>query len=323
MGSSDPGFPLPLPPGWVDAGEVGGCRAAASGSALLLCGPASGRAGAAGVPPVGDVPAEVVVLDREPVRCRGGVVADRTLLAVSAGSGRSLTVEHWRYPEGHEPAEAVAVVPTGAYARLAASCTAALRGRRGSAPPPAAPAGGLRASLRVSVLAGPYRGTGSCELAGGRARVELPDLDRPRDVPAAVVPGWLAGLVGLGPRPRAAVPGLLVTSRPAVKRLLAHPGADPDQVRAAFGAALPDGWARQLSAPAGTPVAHWRLELAVPAGGTATLEVLDAGGLWSLTPVDPELLAAEDAADRLDGEPVGISPLTPSAVWHWLSPLAA
>ena len=267
----------------------------------------------------------MLVLDSEPVRCRGGGTADRTLVAVTDERGRSLSVEHWRYPPGHPVAEAVAVLPTGAYAQLEASCTAALRGRRPAAAPAAAPAPAPpRADLQVTVLAGRHAGAGTCRLAEGLARVDLPGLDSPRELPSAALPGWLAGLVGLGPRPRAAVTGLLVTSRPTLDRLLALPAADPDRVRVAFApSTLPDGWADALAALAGAP-AHWRMELTVPGAGTAALEVLDAGagGLWSLAAVDPALLGSEQDGAPLDGEPVAVSPTTPSAIWHWLAPLA-
>jgi hypothetical protein len=179
------------------------------------------------------------------------------------------------------------------------------------------------ADLRVTVLAGKHVGSGRCELAAGTARVDLPGLDGPRDIPAAVLPGWLAGLVDLGQRSRPAVGGLLVTSRPVLDRLLALPVADPDRVRDAVApSVLPAGWARSLAALAGGRYGHWRLDLTVPGGGTATLEVLDAGGLWSLTPVDPALLASEVDSAMPGGEPVAVSPTTPSAVWRWLAPLA-
>lgn len=286
MASSEPPFPLPLPAGWVDRGLAGGARIAVGGPGFLLCRTSTD----APAEPAGE--AEILVLDTEPVRCRGGVTAERTLLAATDQRGRSLTVEHWRYPAS----EAVAVLPTGAYAALVDTCTAALRGRRsGAAPVPPPPA---RADLAVTVLAGRHPGTGRCRIADGVAEVELPGLDGPRELPAAALPGWLAGLVGLGPRPRAEVRGLLVTSRTA----LAEPGR------------LPAGWA-------GAPAAHWRLDLTVPGAGPSSLEVLDAGSLWALSPVEEALLAAEEVA--VDGEPVAVRPTTPSAVWRWLAPLAA
>jgi hypothetical protein len=322
VGSSDSPFPLPLPPGWVDRGEAGGHRIAAParspGPALLLCrGDAAAAAGGSL-----DAWPDVLVLDTEPVRCRGGGTADRTLVAVADEHGRSLTVEHWRYPPEHPVDEAVAVLPTGAYAQLGPSCTAALRGRT-AAPAPDLVATAPEADLRVTVFAGKHVGSGHCQLADGTARVDLPGLDGPRDIPAALLPGWLAGLVGLGPRSRPAASGLLVTSRSVLDRLLALPVADPDRVRDAVAPSiLPAGWARSLAALAGATYGHWRLDLTVPGGGTAMLEVLDAGGLWSLTPVDPALLASEVDGATLDDEPVAVSPVTPSAVWRWLAPLA-
>jgi hypothetical protein len=300
----------------VDRGGAGEARIATGGPGLLVCrtGDAVAGAPAAGL--------EVLVLDTEPVRCRGGRTAERTLVAVADGHGRSLTVEHWRYPPGDPVAEAVAVLPTGAYAQLGPSCTAALRGRTAAAAPDfvaAAP----RADLRVTVLAGRHAGAGRCRLAGGRARVELPGLDGPRDIPSALVPGWLAGLVGLGPRPRPAAGGLLVTSRSVLDRILALPAADPDAVRDTVApSVLPGGWARSLAALAGTAYGHWRLDLTVPDGGTATLEVLDAGGLWSLAAVGPALLASEEDGAGPGREPITVSPVSPSAVWRWLAPLA-
>ena len=154
MECSEQPYPLPLPPGWVDRGVTRGARIAVGGPGLLLC---TAGAGAA-APAVAAGDRDVLVLDTERVRCRGGIAAERTLVAVADEQGRSLTVEHWRYPPGHPVAEAVAVLPTGAYASLVDACTAALRGRRSGAAPAPMSTTAPRADLVVTVLEGRHAG---------------------------------------------------------------------------------------------------------------------------------------------------------------------
>jgi hypothetical protein len=177
--------------------------------------------------------------------------------------------------------------------------------------------------VRVELLAGPRRGSGLCLIDGAVAALDLPGLDGPTRVPASVVPGWLAGLVGVGPRPEARSPGVLLAPRTLVDCLT---GADAAAVRAAVGRhRVPPAWIELLVGIAASLPARWRMSVGAPADVPVDLlEILDAGdcGLWSVQDCPPELLSGEgrevDAA-----EPWAVlTPTTPTAVWVWLSRLA-
>jgi hypothetical protein len=178
-------------------------------------------------------------------------------------------------------------------------------------------------AVDVDVLVGPRAGAGSCLIRGGLAVVDLPGLAAPRVIPPSVLPEWLAGLVGLGPRPVVSAPGLLIAPTTLLDTVLAL--AAPD--RAAVATAIaPDkvnaAWLALLAGIAANLAARWRVAIGpLNADPVDSLEILDcaSAGLWAIQPCP-----AEAAAEELGtAEAVSLAPTTPAAVWAWLSRLAA
>lgn len=162
----------------------------------------------------------------------------------------------------------------------------------------------------VQVKAGPWPGPGRCVIDGDAATLNLPGMHRPERCPAGAVPQRLATLVGLGPRPVVAGPGMLITSASFLDRLLTAEDPPPTKI--------PSGWREVLSTLVVHRRAWWRITVHADAAHRG-LEVIDAGdaGLWSCQQCPPE------PADEIDaGEPVALTPTTATAVWAWLSPLA-
>jgi len=90
----------------------------------------------------------------------------------------------------------------------------------GSAVPSLPPA----VEIRVDVRVGPRPGSGRAVLVGGAVLACLPGLDVPQRTSAELFPGWLAALVGLGPRPQLQRVGALLTERCILDDFLALPG---------------------------------------------------------------------------------------------------
>jgi hypothetical protein len=170
--------------------------------------------------------------------------------------------------------------------------------------------------VKVEVMAGARPGRGLCVIAGDVAAVDLPGLDRPGRIPAGVLPAWLAGLIGLGPRPAVAVPGLLIAPTAVLDRLLAGTGAFPWSV--------PAEWRGVLARIVECRQAWWRMTMGPPgADPVESLEVIDAGaaGLWARRPCPAA--AADDEIDH-EGLPLAaLAATTPTVVWTWLSRLAS
>jgi hypothetical protein len=172
--------------------------------------------------------------------------------------------------------------------------------------------------ILVRVMAGPHTGRGRCVVDGGVATVDLPGLDRPRRIPASVVPEWLAALVGLGPRPAVTAPGMLITSTAVLDGLLASgdaPGARTSSID------VPAGWRDLLTRIIECRQGWWRMSVGPFGDDPAdSLEIIDAGsaGLWARRPCPP---AAAD--EEIDGRgPLdALTSTTPTAVWTWLSRL--
>jgi hypothetical protein len=175
----------------------------------------------------------------------------------------------------------------------------------------------------VEVLKGAHPGSGRCAVGGGLAVADLPGLPEPCVLPAAALPEWLAGLVGLGPRPAASAPGALVVRASVLDAVLALDRPDARRVRATAGPA-PGPWPGLLAAVSAGLTGRWRMTVAGLTGDVAHLEVLDCGpsGLWAVQPCPPGGLADELPAADGDDAAVLLTPTTPTEVWVWLSRLA-
>lgn len=175
-------------------------------------------------------------------------------------------------------------------------------------------------TVDVDVRVGRHTGSGCCVTTGDRTVVDLPGLAAPRTISTAALPEWLAGLLGVGPRPEVSSPGVLILRRDVLDAVLDLAPPDVDAVAAALAPApAPRRWL-ELLAPLGAGLCgRWRVEISTP-GGDA-LEILDCGsaGLWTVHPCPVELGEAELG----DGDLVTLAPTTSTTVWAWLSRLAA
>lgn len=157
------------------------------------------------------------------------------------------------------------------------------------------------------------------------------------ELPASALPLWMATVTGTGPRP---VPGehpLLITTRPALDRLLARTDPSDAEVRTALNAPdLPDADAAGLAALVRGSRRHWSLEWIAGAQESADdwsparaerrgrVEVLDAGPsgyLWRVLTGLPGMLTDELPPAE---EPVALARASASGIWHDLTlPIAA
>lgn len=152
------------------------------------------------------------------------------------------------------------------------------------------------------------------------------------ELPPSALPMWMAAVAGLAPRPVPPDRRLLITTRPALDRLLTLPDPDDAAVRTALAAPdLTETESRALTALARGLVRRWSLEWAAgrdearePADDWSTarptrrgrLEILDAGpdaGLWRVLTGLPEILT-----DDLP-EAIALVRTAPSDVWHELT----
>lgn len=143
------------------------------------------------------------------------------------------------------------------------------------------------------------------------------------ELPASLLPVWLASVTGTGPRP---VPGrrpLLIVARHGLDRLL--DGA-ADSRTALEAPDLTGAEAAELDALARGLTRRWSLEWIsgwdddVSPGPEARghVEILDAGpsrGLWRVLTDLPEALTSELPGER----PVGLVRTAPADVWHELT----
>jgi hypothetical protein len=177
-------------------------------------------------------------------------------------------------------------------------------------------------AVDVEVLVGPRAGAGSCLIQGDLAVADLPGLPDPRTIPTSVLPEWLAGLVGLGPRPVVSAPGLLIAPTTLLDTVLALATPDHAAVAAAIAPSkVADAWLELLAGIAANLVARWRVTVGLlDADAVDSLEILDcaSAGLWAIQPCPAEVAAEELGA----AEVVSLTPTTPTAVWAWLSRLA-
>lgn len=181
--------------------------------------------------------------------------------------------------------------------------------------------------LRVTVRRGQCPGQGELLLRHDKALVSLPGLDLPQWLPRDQVPALLARVCGLAPRPMAGRTAALVTERSTVDRLLAA-GGDLDEaaVRQCLHPGRPsDDWVRRLRVAASHVESHWEVTVLSADGTTAPwLEVIDAGrigGLWSVKPASPQLLAAADDRDGTE-RLVALARVTTTTIWAALSTCA-
>jgi hypothetical protein len=177
----------------------------------------------------------------------------------------------------------------------------------------------------VDVRVGRHAGSGRCVITGDRAVADLPGLGSPRAIASAVLPEWLAGLLDVGPRPEVSSPGVLILRRALLDDVLRLSEPDVDDVAAAIAPErLSRPWLELLTTVGTSLTARWRVALrSADARSTAeALEILDcsAAGLWVVQPCPAELVAAE-LGDG--GDLVTLAPTTSTAVWAWLSRLAA
>ena len=176
---------------------------------------------------------------------------------------------------------------------------------------------------------------------GPAAHARPATLAEPADgteLPASLLPMWLATVTGTAPRP---VPGrrpMLITTRTALDRLLGLTGPGPGpgpgaaDVRTALEAPdLTDAEAAELGALVRGLLRRWTLEwisgrddapedddVSPRLEGHGHLRILDAGpecGLWRVVTDLPEVLTAEIPG----GQPVGLTRTAPSDVWHELT----
>jgi hypothetical protein len=179
-------------------------------------------------------------------------------------------------------------------------------------------------AVDVEIPVGPFPGTGRCLIQGDLTVAELPALTDPRALPTTALPEWLAGLVGLGPRPAVSAPGILIAQTALLDTVLDLATPEPAAVAAAIAPErLAPDWLTLLAGIAGHLAARWRITVGpLDAAPVDALEILDCAGkgLWARQPCPTEVAAAEldteTAADAL-------TPTTSTAVWMWLSRLAA
>jgi hypothetical protein len=316
-------FPLRLPAGWEPLAPVAGAPAAVRPN-----GDGERPAGVVTVtqtPPIA-TPEDILgqlraaqpgllVLDRGGACCRGGLPAHR-LLTTHVQGGRSITTELWLVP-GEPAAVLCAAVDTARYAGAASRRPA----RAAELPAVSAAPGTL--AVDVDVLVGPRAGTGCCLIHGDLAVVDLPGLPVPRAIPTSVLPEWLAGLVGLGPRPAVSAPGLLIAPTTLLDTVLELAAPDHAAVAAAIAPSKVSGaWLALLAGIAASLATRWRVAVGpLNADPVESLEVLDCvgTGLWAVQPCPAEVAAEELGT----AEAISLTPTTPTAVWAWLSRLAA
>lgn len=194
-------------------------------------------------------------------------------------------------------------------------------GRGGSAPETRL-AAAASVVVDVDVRVGPHTGSGRCVTTGDRTVVDLPGLAAPRTISTAALPEWLAGLVGVGPRPAVSSPGVLILRRDVLDAVLDLAAPDVAALAAALAPEpVPRRWLELLAALGAGLCGRWRVGICAPGGGDA-LEILDcaSAGLWAVHPCPVELGEAE-LGDG--GDLVSLAPTTSATVWAWLSRLAA
>lgn len=175
------------------------------------------------------------------------------------------------------------------------------------------------------------RGTGSRAIPASPATP--PDTV---ELPASLLPMWLASVTGTGPRPYPGDHPMVITSRTALDALLDLTGPDASAVRTALAAPdLADEEVAELGTLASCLIRRWSLKWIAgrdDASGEDSsprlesrghLEILDAGpsaGLWRVLTDLPEVLTAGITDER----PIGLSRTTPADVWHEVTlPLTA
>ncbi|MGI5224295.1 hypothetical protein [Actinoallomurus sp. CA-142502] len=147
---------------------------------------------------------------------------------------------------------------------------------------------------------------------GPTARIR-PDDTAAEDLPASLLPLWIAATTRLGPRPAPADRRMLITTRPALDRLLALSGPDEAAVRTALDdRELPADDAARLADLVRGLVRRWQLDWA-----SNRLEIIDAtSGLWHVRTGLPAALTSELPAGET---PVALARTTAADVWHDLT----
>jgi hypothetical protein len=266
--------------------------------------------------------------------------AVRMLHAATVAGGEGVAIESLLSPCGDGHADAACwVSPVSRYLVEREAARRAMAGRRPWPAGTASTSDGLPvAAASITVHRGRYPGQGQIERRGPIVQAALPGLDTPVRLPASLLPGWLFALTACGPRPAPRGKRLVLTSRPALDRLLGlAAAADPSAVRRALDAPdLAEEDASALAHLARGLCRHWSRAWAVghdrapePAdeqwstadlAATGRLEVLDAGpaGLWRVLDDLPQPLT-----DDGDEEMVALVPATGAEVWDTFAALVA
>ncbi|MGH3381803.1 MAG: hypothetical protein ACRDP6_44460 [Actinoallomurus sp.] len=259
----------------------------------------------------------------------------RLLHAATDPDGEGVTIETLLLKGG---AVTCWVAPTARYAAERDVARHAMAGRpapqREETTRPEPPEGVPVAEARLTVT-GQAESDWLAVRRGPTAHARPADGTEPADgieLPASLLPMWLATVTGTAPRPVPARRPMLITTRTALDRLLGLTGPGIADVRTALEAPdLTDPEAAELGALVGGLVRRWTLEWisgrdeapedddASPRlEGRGHLRILDAGpecGLWRVVTDLPELLTAEIPGDQ----PMGLARTTPSDVWHELT----
>jgi hypothetical protein len=224
-------------------------------------------------------------------------------------------------------------------ARYAAEREVARRAMAGRPPQPredVVPPGGMPVAEARLTVSGQGEGDWLAVRQGPAAHALPASLAEPTgdgtELPASLLPMWMATVTGTAPRP---VPGerpMMITTAAALDRLLALPDPGDADVRTALEAPdLTGAEAAELGALVRGLVRHWSLEwisgrddavedddVSPRLEGRGHLRILDGGpesGLWRVSADLPEILAAELPG----GRPVGLTRTAPSDVWHELT----
>jgi hypothetical protein len=226
------------------------------------------------------------------------------------------------------------VAPAARYAAERAVARRAMAGRPPQPQEEITPPEGVPVAEARLIVTGQGEGDWLAVRHGPSAHALPAPLAEPADgteLPASLLPMWMATVTGTAPRP---VPGerpMLITARAALDRLLALTAPGDAEVRTALEAPdLPDAEAAELGALARGLVRRWTLDwisgrdddpeddTSPRLEGRGHLRILDAGpecGLWRVVSDLPEVLAAEIPG----GQPVGLARTAPSDVWHELT----
>jgi len=260
---------------------------------------------------------------------RGSV---RLLHAAADPDGEGVTIETLLLKGGEVTCW---VAPAARYAAEREMARRAMAGRPARPQEETTPPEGVAVAEARLTVTGQGEGDWLAVRHGPSAHALPAPLAEPADgteLPASLLPMWMATVTGTAPRP---VPGerpMLITTRAALDGLLGLTDPGDADIRTALEAPdLTDPEAAELGALVRSLVRQWSLEWisgrddapedddASPRlEGRGHLRILDAGpecGLWRVVTDLPEVLTTEIPG----GQPVGLARTAPSDVWHQLT----